>query len=242
MAKIFGMLVLLVLLTMPAFAAFEDEVARRAQQTEEQVVAWRRDIHQNPELSNREFRTSALVAEHLRSLGMQVQPLQAHFAGLGDYRVQYLASKATPPVHRQHRHAADLAVGLQPATGHRFSVERGDKVKGLFIATVYLDTARNALLEDKHLLPDSTQGLPALRPGHSYNLQVIRHIYTRSEEDSPAAWLFQLIPWLLPIVPGPVASVRTISSMGSVHWPEKRSTRRWQKPVRPRLPAAMPCN
>ena len=33
------------------------------------VVEWRRDIHANPELSNREFRTAALVADHLRGLG-----------------------------------------------------------------------------------------------------------------------------------------------------------------------------
>jgi len=36
------------------------------------VVAWRRDFHQNPELSNREFRTSQKVAEHLKSLGLEV--------------------------------------------------------------------------------------------------------------------------------------------------------------------------
>ena len=35
---------------------------------ESKVIAWRRDIHQHPELSNREFRTAKLVAEHLRSL------------------------------------------------------------------------------------------------------------------------------------------------------------------------------
>ncbi len=35
-----------------------------------QVIAWRRDIHQHPELSNREVRTAALVAEHLRSIGL----------------------------------------------------------------------------------------------------------------------------------------------------------------------------
>ena len=34
------------------------------------VIAWRRDIHANPELSNREFRTAALVAAHLRALGL----------------------------------------------------------------------------------------------------------------------------------------------------------------------------
>lgn len=37
------------------------------------VVAWRRDIHANPELGNEEVRTAALVAEHLRSLGMDVE-------------------------------------------------------------------------------------------------------------------------------------------------------------------------
>jgi len=51
---------------------------------EPQVIAWRRDIHQNPELSNREFRTSALVAEHLRSLGFdKVETGIAHTGVVG---------------------------------------------------------------------------------------------------------------------------------------------------------------
>ena len=37
------------------------------------VVTWRRDIHQHPELSNREVRTAKLVADHLRALGLEVQ-------------------------------------------------------------------------------------------------------------------------------------------------------------------------
>ena len=37
------------------------------------VVAWRRDIHQHPELANHETRTATLVAEHLRKLGMEVR-------------------------------------------------------------------------------------------------------------------------------------------------------------------------
>jgi amidohydrolase len=37
------------------------------------VIVWRRDIHQHPELSNREVRTAKLVAEHLRKLGLEVQ-------------------------------------------------------------------------------------------------------------------------------------------------------------------------
>jgi amidohydrolase len=45
---------------------------------EPKVIAWRRDIHQHPELGNREFRTSKLVAEHLRALGLEVQTGVAH--------------------------------------------------------------------------------------------------------------------------------------------------------------------
>jgi amidohydrolase len=39
---------------------------------EAKIIDWRRDFHQNPELSNRETRTAAIVAKHLKSLGMQV--------------------------------------------------------------------------------------------------------------------------------------------------------------------------
>ena len=37
------------------------------------VLAWRRDIHLHPELSNRETRTAGLVADHLRGLGLEVE-------------------------------------------------------------------------------------------------------------------------------------------------------------------------
>jgi len=40
---------------------------------EEKVIQWRRHLHQNPELSNREFKTAELVAKHLKSLGIEVQ-------------------------------------------------------------------------------------------------------------------------------------------------------------------------
>ena len=42
------------------------------------VQAWRRDIHQHPELGNREVRTAALVADHLRELGLEVETGVAH--------------------------------------------------------------------------------------------------------------------------------------------------------------------
>src|SRR5690554_7265565 len=36
------------------------------------VIEWRRDIHQHPELSNQEVRTAKVVADHLKSLGLEV--------------------------------------------------------------------------------------------------------------------------------------------------------------------------
>ncbi|MEK9782978.1 MAG: amidohydrolase, partial [Flavobacteriales bacterium] len=50
---------------------------------EKKVIEWRHDIHQNPELSNREFRTAKKVADHLRSLGMEVQTGVAHTGVVG---------------------------------------------------------------------------------------------------------------------------------------------------------------
>ena len=50
---------------------------------EPKVVAWRRDIHQHPELGNREVRTAKLVADHLRALGIEVQTGVAHTGVVG---------------------------------------------------------------------------------------------------------------------------------------------------------------
>ena len=37
------------------------------------VIKWRHHIHQNPELSNREYKTALLVESHLKSLGIKVE-------------------------------------------------------------------------------------------------------------------------------------------------------------------------
>ena len=50
--------------------ALRAQVDKLAAANDAKVVAWRRDIHMHPELSNREFRTSALVAEQLKKLGL----------------------------------------------------------------------------------------------------------------------------------------------------------------------------
>jgi amidohydrolase len=67
----------LLLVGMPNARA-DDALAAAVEAIEPKVVAWRRDIHQHPELGNREFRTSKLVAEHLQRLGLDVKTGVAH--------------------------------------------------------------------------------------------------------------------------------------------------------------------
>jgi amidohydrolase len=57
----------------PADTARDAAIARRVDAVLPKVVAWRRDLHQHPELGNRETRTGALVAAHLRALGLEVR-------------------------------------------------------------------------------------------------------------------------------------------------------------------------
>ena len=59
-----------------AFSQHDSErkkIASAADKIEAQVIAWRRDIHEHPELGNNEIRTSGLVARYLQSLGMEVK-------------------------------------------------------------------------------------------------------------------------------------------------------------------------
>ena len=79
-AQTIGLLTAFVLIA-PALAAGEavrEGIDREAQSIEARMIAWRRDIHQNPELGNREFRTAALVAEHLKKLGYKVREKVAY--------------------------------------------------------------------------------------------------------------------------------------------------------------------
>jgi amidohydrolase len=54
------------------------ELDAAAAALEPRVIEWRRDFHRHPELANREFRTAAKVADHLRALGLEVRTGIAH--------------------------------------------------------------------------------------------------------------------------------------------------------------------
>ena len=53
--------------------ALNARIAQLATQEESKVIGWRRDIHEHPELGNQETRTAALIAAHLKKLGIEVQ-------------------------------------------------------------------------------------------------------------------------------------------------------------------------
>jgi len=67
------------LLITPAYAEITaEEIDQAASAVQPQVVEWRRWFHQNPELSNREFNTSARIAGILRGMGLEPRTGIAH--------------------------------------------------------------------------------------------------------------------------------------------------------------------
>ena len=67
-----------------AASSLSERIDAAAAAIEAQVIAWRRDLHQHPELGNREFRTAGLVADHLRELGFdEVRTGVAHTGVVG---------------------------------------------------------------------------------------------------------------------------------------------------------------
>ncbi len=64
---------LLALAAAPASAQSTTEVNAAVDAVMPEVVAWRRDLHANPELGFAETRTAGVVAEHLRGLGLEVR-------------------------------------------------------------------------------------------------------------------------------------------------------------------------
>ncbi len=57
----------------PGAASAEETTAQMIQPLLPQITTWRRDLHQHPELSNREFNTSKFVAAELKKFGLDVR-------------------------------------------------------------------------------------------------------------------------------------------------------------------------
>lgn len=64
-------------------ATLDSRIDAAAKKAEPRVIECRRDIHQHPELGNREVRTSKLVADRLRELGIEVKTPVAHTGVIG---------------------------------------------------------------------------------------------------------------------------------------------------------------
>jgi amidohydrolase len=58
------------------------QIDAAARAVESKVIAWRRDFHQHPELGNSEFRTAAIVADHLRNLGLDEVRTDVAYTGV----------------------------------------------------------------------------------------------------------------------------------------------------------------
>lgn len=66
----------LLLLLTPLFTLaqnYDEQINKNVAEIIPKVVEWRRNFHQNPELSNREYKTAAIVAAYLKSLGLEVK-------------------------------------------------------------------------------------------------------------------------------------------------------------------------
>jgi len=71
----------LVLLLLPLTVSADvtpEEIDRLAAAAQPQVVEWRRWLHANPELGNREFKTSAYIVETLEDMGLEPRAGIAH--------------------------------------------------------------------------------------------------------------------------------------------------------------------
>ncbi|HJT96679.1 MAG TPA: amidohydrolase [Rhodanobacteraceae bacterium] len=71
-------LVAAVLVALSSAASADESVGQTTQALLPEITAWRRDLHQHPELSNREVRTSKFVAAELKKLGYEVRTGIAH--------------------------------------------------------------------------------------------------------------------------------------------------------------------
>ncbi|MEY4038837.1 MAG: hypothetical protein RIR67_1149 [Bacteroidota bacterium] len=71
---IFYILIVLVTCTINAQnSVLKTKISQKANALESKVIQWRRELHQNPELGNREYKTAEKIAAYLQSIGIEVK-------------------------------------------------------------------------------------------------------------------------------------------------------------------------
>ena len=73
MRKVFVLLLLLAVSQIATAQTIQQLIDAKSKAILPKVIEWRRNIHQNPELGNREFKTMEYIAAHLKSLGLEVK-------------------------------------------------------------------------------------------------------------------------------------------------------------------------
>jgi amidohydrolase len=68
-----GLLIPVITFSQNKSVQWKEIISAAADKIEPQCIQWRRTIHANPELGNHEFKTAKLIADHLKSLGMEVR-------------------------------------------------------------------------------------------------------------------------------------------------------------------------
>jgi len=152
--------------------AQRSEVIAAAQKLQQKVIGWRRDFHQHPELSNREQRTAAQVAAHLRALGLQPK------TGIAHHGVVAIIKGGQPGPRIALRADMD-ALPVTEQTGLPFASKATDTYRGETVGIMH------ACGHDAHtgILMGVAEALVAMRdqlPGE------VMLIFQPAEEGAPA--------------------------------------------------------
>jgi amidohydrolase len=139
---------------------------------EAKCIAWRRQLHEHPELGNREFKTSKIIADHLRSLSLEVKEGVAHTGVIGILK----GSKPGPTVGLR----ADMD-GL-PVT-ERVDVPFASKDKGIYNGQEV--GVMHACGHDTHVA--ILMSVAEVLSGMKKDLQgTVKFIFQPAEEGAPA--------------------------------------------------------
>ena len=108
----------------------EGKLERNLENLMDKVIEWRHDIHQYPELSNREFKTAAKVAKHLNNLGLEVKTDIAYTGVVAILE----GGKPGPMVALR----ADMdALPVEEMTGLPFASKERDTYNGLDVGVMH---------------------------------------------------------------------------------------------------------